>query len=349
MTFPSSLALVSQMIRDTFRQALASGICWMMVAVSAVCVVLCLSVTVSGDLALQSDDEPAYFLPRAPRAGSPSGTSGAAAPSTPTVDPEMARREGVETISGRVTLAFGAVSFPVSRDRRDAIHFLELLLAGGIAGTLGLLMALVWTAGFLPTFLEPGAAAVLLAKPIARQQLLLGKYLGVVAFVALQVVLFVAGTWLALGVRTGVWDPAYGWCIPLLLLEFAVFYSFSILLAVLTRSTVACVFGSLLFWLLAWGINYACVMARDTAEPHDIPSWTRTLAEASYWVSPKPIDHALILFNALDSQTHFEKPVVFKQLEAWRDYSPTATILSSLLITGVFLAVSAHEFRAADY
>ena len=73
--------------------------------------------------------------------------------------------------------------FPVSRERSDAVHFLELLLAGGIAGTLGLLLALVWTAGFVPTFLEPSAASVLLAKPVARWQLLLGKYLGVLTFV----------------------------------------------------------------------------------------------------------------------------------------------------------------------
>ena len=70
--------------------------------------------------------------------------------------------------------------FPVSRDRGDAVHLLELLLAGGIAGTLGLLLALVWTAGFVPDVPGAGAAAsVLLAKPVARQQLLLGKYLGV--------------------------------------------------------------------------------------------------------------------------------------------------------------------------
>ena len=159
-------------------------------------------------------------------------------------DPELARREGIETISGRMTLAFGAVSFPVSRERSDAVHFLELLLAGGIAGTFGLLLTLVWTAGFVPTFLEPSAASVLLAKPIARWQLLLGKYFGVLAFVGFQVVLFVALTWLALGVRTSVWDMTYWWCIPLLLLQFAIFYSFSVLLAVVTRSTVACVFGS---------------------------------------------------------------------------------------------------------
>ena len=116
-----------------------------------------------------------------------------------------------------MTLAFGAVSIPVSRERSDAVHFLELILASGIAGTFGLLLTLVWTAGFVPTFLDPSAASVLLAKPVPRWQLLLGKYFGVLAFVGFQVVLFVALTWLALGVRTKVWDMTYWWCIPLLL------------------------------------------------------------------------------------------------------------------------------------
>ena len=52
-----------QLIRDTFRQAWASGICWMMLAVTAICVVLCLSVNVSGDVALHGGDEPVLFLP----------------------------------------------------------------------------------------------------------------------------------------------------------------------------------------------------------------------------------------------------------------------------------------------
>ncbi len=80
--------------------------------------------------------------------------------------PTWLESEGIETIRGRMTLAFGAISFPVSRERGDAVAFLELLLAGGFAGTLGLLLALVWTAGFVPTFLEPSAASVLLAKPV---------------------------------------------------------------------------------------------------------------------------------------------------------------------------------------
>src|SRR5262249_49239955 len=154
---------------------------------------------------------------------------------------------------------------------------------------------------------EPSAAAVLLAKPVTRRQLLLGKYTGVLAFVAFQVALFVGLTWLALGVRTGVWDATYGWCIPLLLLQFATFYRGSVLLGVLTRSTVACVFGSVLFWLLAWGMNYGGAVASSPSESENVTALAIALAGVGYWVFPKPIDYGLMLFNALDARHHFAK------------------------------------------
>ena len=56
-------AVLKQLIQDTFRQGLASGICWMMLAVTAICAVFCLSVNVSGDVSLHSDSEPVFFLP----------------------------------------------------------------------------------------------------------------------------------------------------------------------------------------------------------------------------------------------------------------------------------------------
>lgn len=338
----------------------------MMLAVTAIGVLLCLSVNVSGDAALQAVDEPGYFLPPpSPRTVISSavlvlGSSGPLEAATLTAagskkvwfayetNPALAHREGIETVSGRMTLAFGAVSFPLARDRSDAVHFLELLLAAGIAGTFGLLLALVWTAGFMPTFLEPSAAAVLLAKPVARWQLLLGKYLGVLTFVGSQIVLFVVLTWLALGVRTQVWDMTYGWCIPLLLLQFATYYSFSALLAVLTRSTVACVFGAVLFWALAWGMNYGRVMALGLPEA-ELPAFTMALTDLAYWISPKPIDAGWMLFHALDSQPHLEKPAVFQILDTAKSFSPHLSVLSSFLITGALLSVSAYELNETDY
>ena len=66
---------------------------------------------------------------------------------------------------GDLTLAFGAIQVPLARDTRGAIHFFELILAGGVADTLGLMLTLIWTAGFLPSFLEGRNISVLLAKP----------------------------------------------------------------------------------------------------------------------------------------------------------------------------------------
>jgi ABC-type transport system involved in multi-copper enzyme maturation permease subunit len=362
----SQFAVLPQLIRDTFRQASASGISWMMLAVTALCAALCLSVNVSGDVPIYAENEPGYFLPPTSQRALSSSVVLVLAGSQPLetatltatagrkvwfafeTDPALARREGIETISGHMTLAFGAISIPMSRERSDSVHFLELVLAGGIAGTFGVLLALVWSAGFVPTFLEPQAASVLLAKPSARWQLLIGKYVGVLTFVGFQVILFVGATWLALGLRTGIWDMAYWWCVPLLLLQFAVFYSFSVLLAVLTRSTVACVFGSLLFWLVAWGINYGTVMAHGTMDNQSVSSGTRVLADAAYWISPKPIDAGLILYDALGAKQE-EKPEIFKLLAAWKSFSPQLSILSSLVITGAFLALSAHELNAKDY
>jgi ABC-type transport system involved in multi-copper enzyme maturation permease subunit len=363
---PFHCSTVKELIRDTFRQAWASGICWIMLVGTTICTLLCFSVTVSGDAQLHAEDEPGLFLPPpSPSALIPSviavlGNSGPLETLTVTgvsqeswfslqANPARARREGIETVSGRMTLAFGAISVALGRERADAVHFLELVLAAGIGGTLGLLLALVWTAGFAPAFLESSAASVLLAKPVGRWQLLLGKYLGVLIFVGVQVTLFVGLTWLALGVRTQVWDVAYWWCVPLLLVQVAVFYSFSLLLAVVTRSTVACVFGSVLFWFLAWGINYGAVMARDKSEFQYLPAFTQTLTEGAYWISPKPIDVGLLLFQALDARQHFDQPAVFRLLESGPGFCAYLSILSSLATMGVLLALSVYEFNATDY
>lgn len=334
MNISHTSTTVLQLIQDTFRQAWASGISAMMLAVTALCVVFCLSVSIEGDQNVTKNPEgPPIFLPRDLSKG----------------QQEVANKEGVPTVSGEMSLAFGAVTFPVPRERGDSVRLLELVLSWGIAGTVGLLLALVWTAGFLPTFLEASAASVLLAKPVGRWQLLVGKYIGVLAFVGIQVALFVVLTWLALGIRTNVWDMTYWACIPLLLLEFAALYSFSVLLAVTTRSTVACVFGSFLFWLVAWGINYGGVMARSMEQTQQLSPFSRFLTETAYWISPKPIDAGLILFNALNAGQHFGKPQVFNLLEAAPNFSPELSLLSSLGIAVVLLALSAYEFSTKDY
>ena len=230
---------------------------------------------------------------------------------------------------------------------RSAVHFLELILAAGVADTLGLLLTLVWTAGFLPGFLEPRAVAVLLAKPIPRWGLLLGKYVGVLAFVLVQAIYFVGGTWLALAIRTGVWDAAYLWGIPLLLLHFAIFFSFSLFLAVCTRSTVVCVFGSIAFWGICWGINlgrHAVMAASDLTSQGSFSGTVVWLTDIGYWLFPKPVDLSQLVFNALGAGAYF-RPV----LESTAAVSLPLSVATSLVFTGYVLLAASRQFARTDY
>ena len=257
------------------------------------------------------------------------------------------RQSGEAVADGTFSLAFGAVRVAMARDVRKTVHFVQLILAAGVADTLGLLLTLVWTAGFLPAFLAPQSIAVLLAKPVPRWGLLAGKYLGVLAFVLAQAVYFVGGTWLALALRTGVWDAAYLLCIPLLLLQFAVFFGFSLLLAVCFRSTVVCVFGSISFWGICWGINsgrQALMASSALAGCGKFSTLVVRLADVGYWILPKPVDLGCLAFDALGAQAHF-RPI----LEHSGGLSLGLSVLTSLLFTLYILIAAERQFAKMDY
>jgi len=376
MTFSASLLTIRWLIRDTFRQSLASRIFWVMLLLSGIAIVLCLSVGISGDAPKKARGlgEVDEFLP-------PSEVA--------KVDPHYLADDPVNIIQGQVTILFGAVEAPLGRTRLEAVRTLQLILAGGVADTLGVLLALIWTAGFLPTFLEPASVTVLLAKPIPRWSLLAGKFLGVLLFLLVQVTFFVGGTWLALGIRTNVWNPLYLLCIPLLLLHFAIFFSFSTFLAVWTRSTVTCVFGSILFWIICWTMNYshnAITAMRLDAQPRLRPvdarllaaaptaplapaalpwpglaTWSEPKPEASlipvspvllnivYWILPKPADMGNILFHALDADNYFSQLTEYTKLRQHGAFHPQLAVISSLVFMLLLLALAGYEFVHTDY
>jgi hypothetical protein len=332
INLPPALRVVGWLVRDTFRQALASGICWLLLSVSLISIMVCLSISVVGDVTLVRPDEQPDFLPRnAPEAK----------------DKQLIKQSGVTVVDGDLRLAFGALKIPLARDARSAVHLLELILAGGVADTLGLLLTLVWTAGFLPGFLDGRSVSVLLAKPTPRWCLLLGKYVGVLAFVLMNAVIFVGGTWLAIGLKTGIWDLAYWLSVPLLLLHFAIFFSGSLILAVCTRSTVVSVFGSIAFWILCWGMNYgrhAAVAAEKLAPESKFSDSLLWLADAGYWILPKPADLSVLVYNALGATDYFQ-PLFGPGMVI----SFGLSIATSLAFTAWLLWVAAKHFESLDY
>jgi hypothetical protein len=246
-------------------------------------------------------------------------------------------------------MGFGSIQISADEGTPAAVRMVQAHLASWVADVAGLLLALLWTAGFLPTFLESSAAAVLLAKPAPRWVLLAGKFTGVLAFVGLQAALFVIGTWLALGIRTGVWDGAYLLCVPVLVLHFAVFFSFSAMLAVATRSSVACVFGSLVFWALCWGMNFGRHAVHVVPELHGLSGALAATTEVGYWVLPKPLDFQLLLSDGLRPGDVVARLVSTPKLVESNAWSPIASVLSSVAVGLALLAVAAYDFITADY
>lgn len=378
MNFSSAFLTIRWLIRDTFRQAVASRISWAMLIVSGVAIFFCLSVGIVGE-PVEPERQSGYSKEIIPESEAKK------------LDPNIVRDSQVTVRGGELSLLFGAIRVPMERRRDKAVRGVQVILARDVADTVGLLLALIWTAGFLPSFLEPANASVLLAKPPPRWSILTGKFLGVLTFLLVQAIFFVFGTWLALGIKTAVWDPQYLLCIPVLLIHFAIFFSFSTLLAVWTRSTVSCVFGTILFWLLCWGMNYGhhAMLARKLDDrrlqvqtehllvltaapggglPGSVPwsglglinQWnpgrpppvtpaSSVLMEIGYWIMPKPADMGIILSDALKADDFVGQLTEYKILRKHDAFHLQLSVLSSLLIMVVFLALAGYEFVTTDY
>lgn len=315
MNLPQCIHACRWLIWDTFRQSRASSVFWVMLAVTGVIVVFCLGVQIEGGGPLREIDELEVRSP-----------------------------------TGHISVAFGAWRIQLFRDGQAQVHFLLLLLAEWVAGAGGTLSALIWTAGFLPDFLQPANAAVVLSKPSPRWVLLLGKFLGVLAFVGFQVAVFIVGTWLALGVRTGFWVNSYLWGIPLLVLHFASVYGFSVLLAVCTHNAAACLFGSIAFWLLCWGVSFgrhSLVALQSTSEPlHPV---LRGLVEAGYWILPKPIDMGMILHRSMNADESFRTLTELQRVQELGAFSPLCSLATSLLFAAAMIFISSRRLSATDY
>jgi ABC-type transport system involved in multi-copper enzyme maturation permease subunit len=331
MRSPDVLMIVRWQVWVTFRQALASRLFWVVAGFTGLCVLLCLSIRITG-----SDPLPLGAGERRMR------TTGE---DVRRLGAEKVRSEGVDVADTKVSILFGAIDVPWPHYSDDAVGFLHFLLAGFIADTAGVMLALIWTAGFLPAFLAPGVASLFLAKPVPRWSLLLGKYLGVLGFVTLQVLAFVLGTWAALGLRTGVWTPHYLLCVPIVLFHFAIFFSVSTLLAVLTRNTVVCMLGSLGFWLFCFVTNNAWHSAQ-IAQGAAVSGLRGSFLQAGYWLLPKPADLNWLLADSLKAQNPF---FPYKALEAQGLLQMDLSLVTSLAFAAAVLLLATVRFARTDY
>lgn len=117
------------------------------------------------------------------------------------------------------------------------------------------ILALISTAGIIPDFISGGAIEMSLSKPISRVRLFLTKYFTGLLFVGLQVSVFTVACMVMIGIRGRSWEPDLLLAIPIVVCFYSYLFCVCTLVGLVTRSTIAALLVTLLFWLFLWGLN----------------------------------------------------------------------------------------------
>jgi len=200
-------------------------------------------------------------------------------------------------------------------------------LAGFLFGV-GLFLSIFATANLVPVMVEKGYVDLLLSKPLSRTALFLGRYLGALSVVGINLFYLITGVWLILGLKTGVWRTGILWGGGVILVMYGIFLGFMMLVGVLTRSSSITIMLSYILFPLTLFLSVRkglTVMLTSR-----LLVW---LVEALYWILPK-ISEVGLLTTSLASGT----PI-----------ASLMPLLTSMLFGAGCLALATVTFVRKDY
>jgi ABC-type transport system involved in multi-copper enzyme maturation permease subunit len=158
------------------------------------------------------------------------------------------------TLEGAYEISFLFGAFKGRLDMSMAIFLIlvEITVAEWIGGFFGILIAIIFTAGFVPNLLQKGTLDLVLAKPVYRPLVLLAKYAGGIIYVMIPATALIGGCWLAISWRADFFNFGFLASIAVLATVFATLYSFTVLMGVVTRSTIASILLTIGLWIVSF-------------------------------------------------------------------------------------------------
>lgn len=192
----------------------------------------------------------------------------------------------------------------------------------------GMFLAVFASAGLIPSVMEPGRIELLLSKPVGRTHLLLGRYLGNLLIVMANITYLVFGVWTILGMKTGIWTPAFLVVILSTGFLFAVLLTVVVLVGVLFESTALSV-------MIPMGLMVMSpVLAQHETMVKLLSSeWSRQVWMMLYQVLPKVYDIGRMTLDY----------VMGNNVHSW------APVFSSALFGAAMMAVAIEVFRRRDF
>ena len=208
-----------------------------------------------------------------------------------------------------------------TRDATTVIKQAYAAIASFLFG-FGMLLAILASAGLIPTIFEPGRIELLLSKPVERWHVLLGRFAGNLIVVGLNMFYPVLAVWIIFGVKTGIWTFGFLWGSLLAVFMFAVYLSVILLVGVVWESAVVSTmitFAMIIISIILW--NKSALERLLSSE------WSRNAVRFFYYLLPKVVDIGRMLTRIV-----MEQPV-----DDWMPFWSTALFGLACLGSGLWI------------
>jgi ABC-type transport system involved in multi-copper enzyme maturation permease subunit len=201
----------------------------------------------------------------------------------------------------------------------------------------------------VPNMLRKGTVDLLLVKPISRPALIVYKYLGGLSFVFFNAAVLVFTSWVVLGLIMRVWSVYYLASILVLTAYFAVLYSFSVFIGVLTRSQLACILVTMTFWLLIFAVNAFYNIAHNPQSQLQLSDNVVAVVDAIHYVLPRMNDLSQLNQFKLAEGNGLDELLQSELKSAVEQFSWVESLVTSGAFIVLMLGLSSWWFSRADY
>ena len=210
---------------------------------------------------------------------------------------------------------------------RDGIIKIEAVVATAMYVG-GIFLSIFATASLVPNMLEKGSVDLMLSRPFARWQLLLGRYLGGLSIVAINVAYLIGGAWLILSIKTEFWHMPFLLSGVLIVAVFGVLFAIMTFVGVTARNSgVAIIAAYLVIFfsplLLAREQIYALLSQK-------IYQW---LLDGIYYLTPRTTELGKITTSLVLGET----------IPSW------TPLFQSLAVGAGFLMAAIYVFEKKDF
>jgi ABC-type transport system involved in multi-copper enzyme maturation permease subunit len=249
----------------------------------------------------------------------------------------------------KISFLFGLWESDLFVPLGDVIMGIQVTLIDHIGGFVGVILAVIITAGFVPNMMRKGSIDLLLVKPISRPLLLIYKYLGGLAFVLFNAVVLVGSSWIVFGWTLGNWNLWYLASIGVLIFYFAVLYSVSVLVGVMTQSPMAATLVTIIFWGAMIGVNVLYTLTHNIQTSAIFPESVVTASSVAHFLLPRLADLSALNQYALAEANSAPLWIDERMRQTVAKFSWTEALATSGAFIAVMLSLACWRFSRRDY